>query len=61
MAPTAGITTYPIDQCDSLCWTFDAGKRIVRTSTAIAIGGGCLLVDPVEGDGLDQLISHSEP
>lgn len=56
MATTAVITTYPIDQCDALCWTFSAGGPIVRTSTAIAISGGCLLVDPVDGDGLDQLI-----
>lgn len=56
MATNGGITTYPIDQCDSLCWTFNAGQRIVRTSTAIAIGGGCLLVDPVDGEGLDRLI-----
>ncbi len=56
MATTAVITTYPIDQCDAVCWTFGAGKSVVRTSTAIAIAGGCLLVDPVDGDGLDQLI-----
>ncbi len=56
MGDSAGITTYPIEQCDAVCWTFNAGERIVRTSTAIAIGGGCLLVDPVDGDGLDQAI-----
>jgi hypothetical protein len=50
------LTTYPIEACDAIAWTFDAGSAVTRTSTAISVDGGCLLVDPVDGPGLDAAL-----
>jgi hypothetical protein len=51
------LTTFPIDNCDAISWSFDAGSAVTRNSTAVAVDGGCLLVDPVDGPGLDDLIA----
>lgn len=61
MPSDAAITVYPIERCDALSWSFDAGKTVVRTSTAVAIDGGCLLVDAVDGPGLDEAIASFGP
>lgn len=51
------LTTYPIAACDAISWSFDASSLYPRTSTAISVDGGCLLIDPVDGPGLDDLVS----
>jgi hypothetical protein len=47
---------FPIDAHGSFSWVADADDPLRRTSTAIALDGGALLVDPVDGPGLDALL-----
>jgi hypothetical protein len=51
------LTNYPIDACNAISWSFDSSSTVTRSSTAIGVDGGCLLVDPVDGPGLDDLIA----
>ncbi len=55
------LTSYPIDACDAVSWTFDAGKSMIRTSTAIKLDDGCLAIDPVDGAGVDELLATLGP
>jgi hypothetical protein len=57
MATVSTLTSYPIDQCDALAWTTDATSKVIRTSTAVSVDGGCLLIDPVDDPGLDELVA----
>jgi hypothetical protein len=56
MSPAA-IEVYPLDDRGSVAWLLGAGDPAQRASSAIVTGAGTLVVDPVDGDGLDALLS----
>lgn len=51
------LTSYPIPACDAISWTFEAERKLLRNSTALSVEGGCLVIDPVDGPGLDELLA----
>src|SRR5436190_13196904 len=51
------IEPLPLDDRGSFAWLAGAGDPMSRSSCALAVGGGCLVVDPVDGPGLDEALS----
>ena len=58
---SAAIEVHPLDDRGSVAWLLGAGDPAQRASSAIVVGAGTLVVDPVDGDGLDALLSGLPP
>jgi hypothetical protein len=56
----AGLEVVSIDACDALVWIADR-RAPRRASTAIRLADGCLLVDPVDAPGLDDVLRPLGP
>jgi hypothetical protein len=50
------MQTYRLDDRGSFSWIARPSDPLLRTSTAVAVDGGVLLVDPVDAPGLDALL-----
>jgi hypothetical protein len=59
--PAAAIEPLPLDDRGSFAWLADARDPLSRSSCALAVGGGCLVVDPVDAPGLDDALSAIGP
>ena len=57
----AAIEVHPLDDRGSVAWLLGAADHAQRASCAIVVGAGTLVVDPVDGDGLDALLSGLPP
>jgi hypothetical protein len=60
MSPSA-IEVHPLDDCGSVAWLLGVSDPAQRASSAIVVDAGTLVVDPVDGDGLDALLSGLPP
>jgi len=54
------VDRYPIDDRGSFAW-IPAGDPLDRASSAIVVEGGCLVVDPVDVEGLDAALAALGP
>lgn len=45
---------HSLDGQGSFCWIADETDTLQRASTALAVEGGCLLIDPVDAPDLDE-------
>ena len=54
---SATIEVHPLDDRGSVAWLLGAADPAQRASSAIVVDAGTLVVDPVDGDGLDGLLS----
>jgi hypothetical protein len=52
-----GLEVHPLDDRGSVAWLLGATDPALRASSAIVVDAGTLVVDPVDGDGLDALLS----
>jgi hypothetical protein len=57
----AAIEPIPLDDRGSFAWLTGAGDPMSRSACAIAVGGGCLIVDPVDVPGLDAALAPLRP
>jgi hypothetical protein len=57
----AAIEVHPLDDRGSVAWLLGARDPAQRASSAIVVDAGTLVVDPVDGDGLDALLSGLPP
>jgi hypothetical protein len=48
---------WRLDEQGSIAWIADPAERVQRASVALAIGGGCLVFDPVDAEGLDDALA----
>lgn len=55
------MKTWKLDEQGSLAWIADPEERMQRASVALAIDGGCLVFDPVDAEGLDELLASIGP
>jgi hypothetical protein len=55
------IEVYSLDDRGSVAWLLGAADPAQRASSAIVVDAGTLVVDPVDGDGLDALLSGLPP
>ena len=55
------MKAFPLDDLGSLAWLAHPGEPLERASCAIAVEGGCLVVDPVDADGLDEALAAIGP
>jgi glyoxylase-like metal-dependent hydrolase (beta-lactamase superfamily II) len=55
------IEPLPLDDRGSFAWIADAGDPMTRSSCAVVVDGGCLVVDPVDVPGLDEALSAIGP
>jgi hypothetical protein len=55
------VRSWPLDEQGSVAWLADPGESMQRASCAIAVDGGCLVCDPVDAEGLDELLSGIGP
>jgi hypothetical protein len=55
--PSAAIDVHPLDDRGSVAWLLGAADPAQRASCAIVLDAGTLVVDPVDGDGLDALLA----
>lgn len=55
------IEPLPLDDHGSFAWLADAGDLMSRSSCALVVRGGCLVVDPVDVPGLDEALSAIGP
>ena len=53
------MQTFALDDHGSFAWL--AADRLERASCAIAVDGGCLVVDPVDGPELDSALARLGP
>jgi hypothetical protein len=58
---SAIIEVHPLDDRGSVAWMLGAADPAQRASSAIVVGAGTLVVDPVDGEGLDALLSGLPP
>ena len=58
---SAAIEVHPLDARGSVAWLLGAGDPAQRASSAIVVDAGTLVVDPVDGEGLDALLSGLPP
>ena len=54
-----GPATFPLDRRGSFAWV--AGDWMRRAGSAIAVDGGCIVCDPVDGPGLDAALEPIGP
>ena len=59
--PPEQINPVALDDVGSFAWIADPAEGIQRASAAIAVSGGCLVVDPVETPGLDSALRERGP
>jgi hypothetical protein len=52
------LKTWNLDEQGSIAWIADPDESMQRASVALAIGGGCLLFDPVDAEGLDEALAQ---
>ncbi len=57
----AAIEPIPLDDRGSFAWLAGPGDRMSRSSCALAVAGGCLVVDPVDVPGLDDALRPITP
>jgi hypothetical protein len=57
----AAIEPLPLDDRGSFVWFSAAGDPMSRSSCAITVTGGCLIVDPVDVPGLDAALARIRP
>jgi hypothetical protein len=50
------VHRYPLDDRGSFAWIAGPDEPLLRASTALAIDGGCLLIDPVDHPDLDAAV-----
>jgi|tagenome__1003787_1003787.scaffolds.fasta_scaffold20965115_3 hypothetical protein len=50
-------TTHPLDDAGSFSWMVDPDEPLRRSSTALALDGGWILVDPLDHPGLDAALA----
>ena len=55
------IEPLPLDDRGSFAWLADAGDPMTRSSCAVVVDGGCVVVDPVDVPGLDDALSAIGP
>jgi hypothetical protein len=55
------IEPLPLDDRGSFAWLAGAGDPMTRSSCAVVVDGGCLVVDPVDMPGLDAALSAIGP
>jgi hypothetical protein len=55
------VESILLDNRGSFAWIADPGETLLRASTAIAVGDGCLVVDPVETPGLHDELAAIGP
>jgi hypothetical protein len=55
------MRSWQLDERGSIAWMADPSERMQRASVALAVEGGCLVCDPVDSDGLDQLLAKIGP
>jgi hypothetical protein len=51
------LKTWQLDEQGSIAWIADPDDRMQRASVALALDGGCLVFDPVDAGGLDDLLA----
>ena len=55
------MQTHPIDARGSFSWLADPGEATQRASVAVSIDSGCIVVDPIDGPGLDGALARCGP
>jgi len=50
------MQTFPLDDRGSFAWIADPTEAIQRSSAAVALAGGYIVVDPVHADGLETAL-----
>jgi hypothetical protein len=50
------LKTWSLDEHGSIAWIADPDERMQRASVALALEGGCLVFDPVDAEGLDDVL-----
>jgi hypothetical protein len=55
------MRSWALDEQGSVAWLADPDESMQRASTAIAVDGGCLVCDPVDAEGLDELLAGIGP
>jgi hypothetical protein len=51
------LKVWRLDEQGSIAWIADPAERLQRASVALAVGGGCLVFDPVDAEGLDDALA----
>jgi hypothetical protein len=57
----AAIELLPLDDRGSFAWLAGADDPMTRSSCALVVDGGCLVVDPVDVAGLDDALEPVAP
>lgn len=55
------IAPIPVDERGSFAWLAGPADALDRASCAIAVEGGCVVVDPVDVPGLDEAVARIGP
>ena len=55
------IEQHPLDDRGSFSWLLGPSDPASRASTALVLDAGTLLIDPLEADGLDELLAPLPP
>ena len=50
------MKSWSLDEHGSIAWIADPDERMQRASVALALDGGCLVFDPVDAEGLDDVL-----
>ena len=53
------MKTWKLDEHGSIAWIANPDERMQRASVALVVDGGCLLLDPVDAEGLDDVLAES--
>jgi hypothetical protein len=55
------VRSWTLDEQGSVAWLADPDESMQRASCAIAVEGGCLVCDPVDAEGVDELLAGIGP
>jgi hypothetical protein len=55
------MIAHEIDDAGSFAWLAQPADMLERASCALAVAGGCLVVDPVDATGLDDALAPIGP
>lgn len=61
MSSTRRLAREPIDDRGSFAWLAFPDERFQRSSSAVVVEGGCLLVDPLDAPGLEHELERIGP
>lgn len=61
MGRGSGLTWTELDDLGSFAWLAQPDERFERTSAALALDGGCVLVDPLDAPALDSALRPIRP